>query len=101
VISLIFVGLISVVIGSTTLIVFALGIPIFNALQYTMSCWLRRLSGYEAPRVGPSLPALGLALASAVLTIVLSPSIAWLAAVFVGVAALLLASNRTTLRLKV
>lgn len=73
--------------GGASLAIFALGIPLFHLMQWILSGYLRRRSGYPAPRITGALPVLSLAFVSAAVVAALLPSTVVLAAVF-GIASI-------------
>ncbi|WP_166804789.1 lipopolysaccharide biosynthesis protein [Cryobacterium sp. Sr8] len=83
---------------TTTLAMFASGVPIFHALQWIMSGFLRKISGYEAPRILGALPALALSLGTSVLVAVCMPPGLLIAFGCSIAGALIVFFNRSTLR---
>lgn len=81
-----------------SLATFALGIPVFHLSQWFMSMWLRRRSGYDAPRVASSMPALSLSVLTALLVALLHPSFLPTLAAFVPLCLLLAYLSRSALR---
>ena len=96
--SLVAVTIVAALFQTSSIVVFALGVVVFHSSQWMMSTFLSQRSGYGRPRIGPSLPTLGLAFVMTVTTAILLPPILVLLIAFVLVGVLVVFSNRSVLR---
>ena len=76
---------------------FALGIPVFHALQWMMGSILCKRSGYELPRVLGALPTLALSAVVAVIVALTQPPFWLTLGVLVGLCTLVVLLNRRAL----
>lgn len=97
VISLLAVAGITRVFGVDSLVVYAVGYPIFHLSQWMMSSFLARRSGYAPPRVLGALPVLAAAFLTSILVAVLRPSLWLTACIFVVAVVAIVYKNRSVL----
>lgn len=100
VVSAILVGTVIQLFGTPILATLALGVPLFYVFQWIASSFLSRMSGYDPPMIGRSLPILGMSLASTILVTIFLPAFTVTACAFIAACLVILFTLRSSIPIK-